>query len=432
MLFFVYIFQTFTRTSFLFRDGGFVNYGYRKRSVPFGFSLRLIVTSCLVFVFFMSVQIGTLGAQVKSASPYELTRRGHTLFTSGNYSEALPVLEEAVKLAPRDAWAWSLLGRTRLALQDSQGALGAFRQTLRLSPADPLARVQVESLAIFEAAPPPIVLGIHEDKNREKAWQADLIQPKKALVMLLRDSASEGGEKNEKNRVGNTFIDLASKIVDSIRDKKRLEARIEESKNFQVQIASIRNYSPDLVIFLKLEDRVPALKGSKGESGQRVQEKLQNKGVLDAKAKRSRFTGEVLPTPRNLSPAAKGAPKRIRGRKDGYLGRTPDFDTLNVALRMVAEKNALEKSKITAKHLLERLQDKVRAVEVFAVPLENFVALTIVLPLDVLDSSESSLEKTASFIALILSDLPGLEKSQPADSDMSKVMNGSLINKVNE
>lgn len=57
------------------------------------------------------------------------------------YSDAVPVLERAVKLAPDQPGAWVLKGLAHYELYEPQKAVAAFRSALRLSPADENARL---------------------------------------------------------------------------------------------------------------------------------------------------------------------------------------------------------------------------------------------------------------------------------------------------
>ncbi len=61
---------------------------------------------------------------------------GNVYFTERKYREAIPVLEQALKIDPRLGGAYFILGLAHYQLYDSTPALAAFKSALRLNPSD--------------------------------------------------------------------------------------------------------------------------------------------------------------------------------------------------------------------------------------------------------------------------------------------------------
>jgi choline-sulfatase len=75
--------------------------------------------------------------EIEPANAEALLYLGGALASGGRPAEAVPFLERALAADPRSTMAWNGLGFTRLALGDRAGAAKAFRESLRLDPAQP-------------------------------------------------------------------------------------------------------------------------------------------------------------------------------------------------------------------------------------------------------------------------------------------------------
>jgi len=67
-----------------------------------------------------------------------MLQRAKEYFESGAYSEARAELQQALKLAPRDATLWSYLGLTDYKLHDSEASIADFEQASAVNPHDSL------------------------------------------------------------------------------------------------------------------------------------------------------------------------------------------------------------------------------------------------------------------------------------------------------
>ena len=88
----------------------------------------------------------------KSALDYAL--EGQNLIAAGRFAEARDVLLEAVRLDPTSDWAHGLLGRAYHGLDQRAEAVAAFREALRLNPADTYSRMMIEIITQKPIAKP--------------------------------------------------------------------------------------------------------------------------------------------------------------------------------------------------------------------------------------------------------------------------------------
>jgi tetratricopeptide (TPR) repeat protein len=77
------------------------------------------------------------------ASAYTHYLRGKTYFAQSNAEKADAELEQAVKIRPNFAEAWSDLGWARRVLFDDSGAMQAFEKSVLLNPKDPVAQYRL-------------------------------------------------------------------------------------------------------------------------------------------------------------------------------------------------------------------------------------------------------------------------------------------------
>jgi tetratricopeptide (TPR) repeat protein len=77
-------------------------------------------------------------ALAQSAAPVDsLTQQAHTLFESGNYSEAQKKIQQAIRLDSRSAALWSDLGIVDAQMNQVKPAIAAFEKALSLDPENP-------------------------------------------------------------------------------------------------------------------------------------------------------------------------------------------------------------------------------------------------------------------------------------------------------
>jgi N-acetylmuramoyl-L-alanine amidase len=79
-----------------------------------------------------------------SKSAFDLALEGQDLIQKKDFPKAIKALQEAVRMDPESDWAFGLLGRAYLGLDQKAEAVAAFRQAVRLNPADTYSRMMIE------------------------------------------------------------------------------------------------------------------------------------------------------------------------------------------------------------------------------------------------------------------------------------------------
>ncbi|MBW2175315.1 MAG: N-acetylmuramoyl-L-alanine amidase [Deltaproteobacteria bacterium] len=84
------------------------------------------------------------GSVAWGKSSFDYAIEGQNLITAKRFAEARDVLMEAVRLDPKSDWAQGLLGRAYHGLGQKAQAVAAFREAVRLNPADTYSRMMIE------------------------------------------------------------------------------------------------------------------------------------------------------------------------------------------------------------------------------------------------------------------------------------------------
>ncbi|HEX5483646.1 MAG TPA: tetratricopeptide repeat protein [Terriglobia bacterium] len=124
---------------------------------------------------------------------YPLYLRAKSLTGQGQVKKAAADLDDAVRLQPHFAEAWSDLGEARKTLLDNSGALAAFEKAVEFAPSDPVAQTRVGSELLAEHEVQPAL------PHLEKAVQLD--PGNQSALYSLERALREGGRTQEAEAV---------------------------------------------------------------------------------------------------------------------------------------------------------------------------------------------------------------------------------------
>ncbi len=139
---------------------------------------------------------------------YALYLRAKIYTSAEHYDDALRSLNQAVRLRPDLAEAWSDLGETRKAKLDDRGALAAFNKAVDLNPADAVAqyRLGAEYLRLDDAP--------HAEEHLQLAYKQS---PKDQSVLnALQSALQKEGKTAEANKVRARLAELLRERDDSM------------------------------------------------------------------------------------------------------------------------------------------------------------------------------------------------------------------------
>ncbi len=136
----------------------------------------------LVYSFPVPAPVVELGEDVPEGAAAQDYRAGLRLASSGAYDQALRKAKSAVDANPYHWQSWQLLGTCRYYKGDLEGAMEAYRRSLKLYPDNPLLKAFMRKLAegeVEEAPPQPgsgairiyeEALSLYESKQYDAAW----------------------------------------------------------------------------------------------------------------------------------------------------------------------------------------------------------------------------------------------------------------------
>ncbi len=139
---------------------------------------------------------------------YALYLRAKVYTARDDYDDALRVLNQAVKLRPDLAEAWSDLGETRKAKLDDRGALTAFKKAVDLNPADAVAqyRLGAEYLRLDDAP--------HSAEHLQMAYKQN--PQDQSVLNALQTALRKEGRTAEADKIRAQLAELLRQRDDSM------------------------------------------------------------------------------------------------------------------------------------------------------------------------------------------------------------------------
>jgi protein O-GlcNAc transferase len=199
--------------------------------------------------------ISLIGKTADAAYPLYL--RGKIQLEAREPAKAVPDLEQAVKLRPDFAEAWSDLGEARRNLLDDSGALEAFQRAVELSPEDSVAQTRCGSklLEMGKAndAVPHLQAAVRLDPRNQSALnslqtalrkdgqtaQADAVRRQLAEVIRERDNNDQNVMKAMEANDRGTALDRGGDVRGAIEKYRAALALQPEHAGIRANLAVV-------------------------------------------------------------------------------------------------------------------------------------------------------------------------------------------------
>lgn len=194
--------------------------------------------------FLVALVLGLCPRSVWGATALECAFDGQNFIQGGEYAKAVISLKEAVRLDPRNDWAYGLLGRAYQGLGKDAEALAAFREAVRLNPDDTYSRMMTEIIA---QKPVP---RLQKEEKPPSPLEKEAGQEEETMLNRLR---SEEGLRYQVQRVvidaGHGGFDPGAIGKSGLREKditldiaKRLQQKLEATEKKQAFLTRTDDY----------------------------------------------------------------------------------------------------------------------------------------------------------------------------------------------
>lgn len=201
-------------------------------------------------------------------SAFEYALEGQNLIAAKRFAEARDVLKEAVRLDPQSDWAHGLLGRAYHGLGRKAEAVGAFRDAVRINPADTYSRMMIEIITqkpvprLKKPERPPTPL---EKKARaEEEAMLSQVTPEGGLAYQVKRVVIDPGHGGfDSGAVGPTglkekdvTLDLAQSVKQKIAEKGRIECFLTRTGDYYIPLSdrtvTANQYQADLFVSIHI------------------------------------------------------------------------------------------------------------------------------------------------------------------------------------
>lgn len=210
--------------------------------------------------------IYALPAWAKSAFEYAL--EGQELIQNKNFEKAVNVLKKAAQADPENDWIHGLLGRAYLGQGKKAEAAAAFREAMRLNPADVYSRMMVEKITqkplpkLKKAEKPLSQLEINAQK--EEAAMLDKLKSEKGLGYSVKRVVIDPGHGGfDPGAVGlnglkekDVTLDIAQKLNQRLNASGKVKAFLTRTDDYYIPLSArtvtANQYQADLFVSIHI------------------------------------------------------------------------------------------------------------------------------------------------------------------------------------
>ncbi|MEE9566018.1 MAG: N-acetylmuramoyl-L-alanine amidase [Desulfobacteria bacterium] len=201
-------------------------------------------------------------------SSFDYALEGQNLITAKRFAEARDVLMEAVRLDPKSDWAHGLLGRAYHGLGQRAQAVAAFREAVRLNPADTYSRMMIEiitqkPIAKIEKPQRPLTPLEKKARAEEEAMRGKLISERSLTYQVKRVVIDPGHGGFDSGAVGPTglkekdvALDLAQRVNQRISGTGRIKSFLTRTGDYYIPLSDrtviANQYQADLFVSIHI------------------------------------------------------------------------------------------------------------------------------------------------------------------------------------
>lgn len=169
-----------------------------------------------------------------AGNAFDNALKGQNLIQRKRFAEAVEALKKAVSIDSSSDWAYGLLGRAHLGLNQKAEALAAFREAVRLNEEDIYSRMMIE---IISQKPVPILKkkqaplsALEKEALREEAMISNKLSAKKGLDYQVKrvviDAGHGGFDPGAVSKNGLKEKDITLNIALNLNEKLKQSGKI--------------------------------------------------------------------------------------------------------------------------------------------------------------------------------------------------------------
>jgi len=212
-----------------------------------------------------------------SESAFDLALEGQNLIQKNDFHKAIKALQEAVRIDPKNDWAFGLLGRAHLGLDHKSEAVASFRQAVRLNPSDVYSRMMIEIMTQNPIPRPAKTKKLFMDLEKEAMHEEEEMLKKlyaekglgykvKRVVIDAGHGGFDSGAVGQKGlKEKEVTLDLAVKLHERLKREGKIKSFLTRTGDYYIPLSArtvtANQFQADLFISMHInanENRQPS------------------------------------------------------------------------------------------------------------------------------------------------------------------------------